>query len=170
MPKSVIFTVVCGFALLAQSGEKPVSLSEFEVARKTVDAKGAWGDNRAGDVMGLAAAILEARVQSSAAAAAVPVWKRAVAIQDGLIYDEPPAWYYPVRESLGAALLKGGDAAGAEAVFHEGLRRSPNDGRMLFGLLESLKAQKKSGAAVEVQREFERAWAGADIQLRLADL
>ena len=79
------------------------------------------------------------------------------------MYDEPPAWYYPVRESLGGALLLSGDAAGAEAVFREGMRRSPNNGRMLFGLLESLKAQKKSDAARWAQGEFDAAWKGADI-------
>ncbi len=98
----------------------------------------------------------------------MPLRKRAAALEDALVYDEPPAWYYPVRESLGGAMLKAKDAAGAEAVFHEGLRRSPNNGRMLFGLLESLRAQKKTAAA-EVQREYERAWAGAEIQLRVAD-
>ena len=87
-----------------------------------------------------------------------------------LAYDEPPAWYYPVRESLGASLLLAGDAPGAEAVFREGLRRSPNNGRMLFGLLESLKAQGKTDQAAWVEQEFKTAWNGADIQLRLKDL
>ena len=91
-------------------------------------------------------------------------------MQDALVYDEPPAWYYPVRESWGAATLLAGDAAAAEVVFHEGLRRSPNNGRMLFGLLESLKAQGKKDAAKQVQREFDNAWAGADIKLKLAEL
>ena len=67
-------------------------------------------------------------------------------------------------------MLRAGDTAGAEAVFHEGVRRSPNNGRMLFGLLECLKAQGKSDAVKEVQREFDHAWAGADLQLRLNDL
>jgi hypothetical protein len=71
---------------------------------------------------------------------------------------------------LGAALLLAKDAAGAEAVFHEGLRRSPNNGRMLFGLLESLKSQQKTQAAAEVKKEFDRAWSGSDITLRLSDL
>ena len=31
----------------------------------------------------------------------------AVAIQDGLAYIEPPAWFYPVRHNLGATLLRG---------------------------------------------------------------
>ena len=142
---------------------------EFESTRKALDPKAPWGQNTTGDVMNLASVVLEARVQTSPAAA-IPLWKRAVAIQDGLTYDEPPAWYYPVRESLGGALLSANNAAEAEAVFHEGLRRSPNNGRMLFGLLESLQTQKKTQAVAEVKKEFDRAWNGSDITLRLADL
>lgn len=142
---------------------------EFGSVMKTLDAKTPWGQNSTGDVMALAAMILEARLAESPAAA-VPVWERAVEMQDALVYDEPPAWYYPVRESLGAALVRAGDAAGAEVTFHEGLRRSPNNGRMLFGLLESLKAQGKTDALREVQREFDRAWAGADLTLKPGDL
>jgi hypothetical protein len=41
---------------------------------------------------------------------------------------------------------------------------------MLFGLLESLKAQNKSEAAVWVDREFQAAWKGADVRLRVDDL
>jgi len=87
-----------------------------------------------------------------------------------LVYDEPPVWYYPVRESLGAAMLRAGNPAGAEAAFREGLRRSPRNGRMLFGLMESLKAQKKAEAAEWVTKEYEAAWKGAEVRLRIEDL
>jgi tetratricopeptide (TPR) repeat protein len=142
---------------------------EFEKLRKALDRNIPWDTNKLGDVMDLASAALAARLESSPALA-VPKWKHAVALQDALAYDEPPAWYYPIRESLGAAMLLSGDAAGAETVFREGLRRSPNNGRMLFGLLESLKAQRKSDAIAWVQREFEAAWKGADVELRIGDL
>jgi len=142
---------------------------EFEKLRGTLDRNIPWDTNKLGDVMDLASAALEARLESTAALA-VPKWKHAVFLQDALAYDEPPAWYYPIRESLGAAMLLSGDAAGAEAVFREGLRRSPNNGRMLFGLLESLKAQGNSDAVAWVRREFEAAWKGADVELRIADL
>jgi tetratricopeptide (TPR) repeat protein len=157
---------------LAAKNRLPEARTErtaFEALRKTLDRKMPWGENNAGDILDLASVVLEARTQSTPAAA-VPFWKRAVAMQDALVYDEPPDWYYPVRESLGAALLLAKDAAGAEAVFHEGLRKSPNNGRMIFGLLQSLKAQNKSAAVAEVQREFDRAWQGADVQLKLGDL
>jgi tetratricopeptide (TPR) repeat protein len=157
------------FVFKGRAAEARTERAEFEKVRRTIDPKAPWGQNTATAVMNMASVILEARMQTSPAAA-VPLWKRAVALQDALTYDEPPAWYYPVRESLGAALLQAKDAAGAEAVFHEGLRRSPNNGRMLFGLLESLKAQNKTDAIAEVQREFDNAWKGADLTLKLNEL
>ncbi len=154
-------------ALAAQgkAQDAAVERQEFEKQRKLVNRDEPWSTNKLGDVMDLASACLGARTQGS-----VEKWKTAVAIQDHLAYDEPPAWYYPVRESLGAALLRSGDAAGAEAVFREGLRRSPNNGRMLFGLLEALKAQQKIESTPWVEREFQTAWKGADVPLRLEDL
>ena len=156
-------------AFKGRAAEARQEQGEFERLRKTVDRNGFWSTNKLGDVVDLASVVLDARLESSPARA-IPKWKRAVAIQDALVYDEPPGWYYPVRESLGAALLTSGDGAAAESVFREGLRRSPNNGRMLFGLLASLKAQKKSEAAQWVQREFDSAWRGADIVLRVKDL
>src|SRR5262249_7480478 len=137
----------------------------FERDRARVDRETQWGNSKAGQIFDLAAATLDARLSHS-----IAKWKEAVNVQDKLVYDEPPAWYYPVRESLGAALLLSGDAPGAEQVFREGLRRTPNNGRMLFGLLESLKRQGKTASAGWVEQEFKRAWSAADITLRLEEL
>ncbi|HVW87578.1 MAG TPA: hypothetical protein VHB50_22980 [Bryobacteraceae bacterium] len=152
-----------------QTDEAKQESEQFERSRSSVDRDAPWIVNKTGDILDLAAATLAARLASSPVDA-VPLWQKAVALQDALTYDEPPAWHYPIRESLGAALLRAGDASGAETVFREGLRRSPRNGRMLFGLLESLKAQNKAGAVAWVQREFDAAWKGADIELRLSDL
>ena len=38
-----------------------------------------------------------------------PVFERAAQMQEALAYMEPPYWYYPVRQSLGAALCWPGD-------------------------------------------------------------
>ena len=141
----------------------------FENGRASIPADGAWGQNKVGEVLALASEILAARVAASPVEA-VPHWQRAVAMQDALTYDEPPAWYYPLRESLGSALLRSGKQAEAEAVFREGVKRSPRNGRMLFGLMETLKAQNKMDAADAVRREFEAVWAKADVKLSLEDL
>jgi len=65
---------------------------------------------------------------------ALELMRTAVKLQDEMPYSEPPAWFYPVRESLGALLLRAGSAAESEAVFRENLQRSPNDPRALLGL------------------------------------
>src|SRR5262249_60112710 len=94
--------------------------------------------------------------------------QQAVAIQDALPYIEPPSWFYPVRQTLGAALLRQGRAAEAEVVYREDLRQYPNNGWALFGLAESLRAQGRDAEAVEVQQRFDQAWQQADVALTSA--
>ena len=95
---------------------------------------------------------------------------KGVAIEDALGYDEPPAWYLPTRESLGAALLRSGHAAEAEREFRADLERNRRNGRSLFGLMSALASQSRTDDAVFVRQEFETAWRHADTQLRLEDL
>jgi tetratricopeptide (TPR) repeat protein len=128
-----------------------------------------WGNNKPADMLAVAGEVLAARLADSPVAA-IPRWQRAVEIQDSFVYDEPPAWYYPIRESLGAALLRAGKSAEAEAVFREGLRRNPRNGRMLFGLLEALRAEKKTDAAEWIDREYREAWKHAEVKIRMEDL
>jgi tetratricopeptide (TPR) repeat protein len=157
---------------LAARGDRAGAARErdaFAAVKAAVPADQQWGQNKAAAVLALASEALAARMGSSPAEA-ISHWQRAVQMQDALVYDEPPDWYYPLRESLGAALLRANRAAEAEKVFREGVQRSPRNGRMLFGLMESLKAQKKDEEAGWVGREFEAVWAKADIKLRLEDL
>ncbi len=91
--------------------------------------------------------------------------EEAVKLQDGLAYIEPPAWYYPVRQTLGAALLKQGKATEAEAVYREDLRQYPKNGWSLFGLMKSLEVQGKNQEMNEVKAQFEKAWSNADVAI-----
>ena len=102
--------------------------------------------------------------------AAIRNWRAAVEAQDKLNYTEPPDWYYPVRESLGAALLANNRSKEAEAVFREDLRRNPRNPRSLFGLKASLSAQHLDTDAAWIQREFEKVWNNADGALKIGDL
>jgi tetratricopeptide (TPR) repeat protein len=139
---------------------------EFERRRKAVAPEAIWINNKASDVLQLASHVLAARMGGDD----VEQYRRAIAIQDGLIYDEPPPWFYPVRESLGAALLRKGDAKGAEMVFREDLDKTPRNGRTLFGLMKALEAQGRKADAQWVRIEFDRAWKKAQVELRMEDL
>jgi len=129
-------------------------------------------NNKTRDVLKIADDVLAAKIALAQKdnAKAIPLLQEAVAIQDSLKYGEPPDWFYPVRESLGAAMLMNGDAAGAEKVFRADLEKNPRNARSLFGLRESLVAQGKKYDAQFVNREFAEAWKNADTKLRMQDL
>jgi tetratricopeptide (TPR) repeat protein len=139
------------------------------IARMPADAP--FGFNSARTILNLAAAALDARISSAKddRKAAIECWKKAVEIQDGLNYDEPPDWYYPVRESLGGALFLDGQYEEAENVFRADLARNPRNGRSLFGLQQSLNAQNKKADAEWVEQAFEAAWKNADVELHIED-
>jgi Tfp pilus assembly protein PilF len=111
-------------------------------------------------VFAVGAAELRAKIARGKgdAAGEIAALREAVAAQDELSYMEPPEWHYPVREALGAAMLRHGKASEAEAVFRRDLEMNPRNGRSLYGLLQSLKAQGNSIGAESVRREYEEAW------------
>ncbi|HVW65502.1 MAG TPA: hypothetical protein VHB01_10845 [Nitrosospira sp.] len=91
--------------------------------------------------------------------------ERAVRLEDGLAYTEPPEWQGPARLTLGAMLLESGRPAEAETVYWEDLGRNRNNGWALYGLLQALHAQNKHGQAALVEARFREAWARADVEL-----
>lgn len=119
------------------------------------------------DMLGLAADVLagELAARRGNPDAAVTHLLRAVAAQDGHWFTEPPPWYFPVRQSLGAVLLGARRAAEAEAVYRDDLRRNPENGWSLYGLAQSLRGQGKVDEAAAVEARFRRAWAQADVPL-----
>lgn len=96
---------------------------------------------------------------------AVKSLQKAVYLQDQLLYTEPPSWYYPVRHSLGTVLLAANRPAEAEAVYREDLRRNPENGWSLYGLVQSLRIQNKDEEATVTEQRFHAAWARADVTL-----
>ena len=120
-------------------------------------------NNKTKDILKIAENVLGAKISltKNDMDATVNQLRAAVAVQDGLKYDEPQDWFYPVRESLGAVLLKIGDYAGAEEVFRADLERNPRNPRSLFGLEQALKAQDRNYDAGFVRKQFDANWKGA---------
>ena len=129
-------------------------------------------NNKARDILKIADNVLGARiaVAKNDNDSAIRMLQEAVAVQDGLNYGEPPDWFFPVRESLGAVLLRAGKPDEAEKVFRADLDKNPRNPRSLFGLKQSLDAQKRSYEAGFVQKQFDAAWKGADTKLTAEEL
>ena len=96
---------------------------------------------------------------------AITHFLEAAKIEDAGLYFEPPKWYYPIRHSLGAALVKAGRPAEAEKVYREDLQRFPDNGWSLFGLAQALRAQGKNTESAGAEARFRKAWTDADVTL-----
>ncbi len=114
---------------------------------------------------GIATDILSAKVAGLRAKneEMLTLLRKAVVSQDALPYMEPPYWYYPIRQTLGAALVQAGQPAEAEVVFREDLERNRGNGWSLYGLEESLRALGKEEAADSVHAMLKEKWVLADI-------
>lgn len=104
-----------------------------------------------------AARIAEARGDLDAAAKS---FETAIAIEDTLAYMEPPYWYYPIRQSLGAVRLRQNRLNEAEQAFRDSLGKVRNNGWALHGLAEVYRQQGKADAQAAAQKAFEQAWFG----------
>jgi tetratricopeptide (TPR) repeat protein len=163
----------CALAAKGETAQAEAERAAMEAVYKQLPPGPALGMeyNDWSTIHDLAAHTLEARIAAARgdSGAAIEHWRAAVAVQDKMNYDEPPDWYYPVRESLGAALLLSGKAEEAEQVFREDLQKNPRNPRSLFGLWQSLDAQKRTADEQWVRTAFDAAWRGGPGQLHLAD-
>ena len=78
---------------------------------------------------------------------------------------EPPFWYYPVNQSLGAALYRQGKYDEARQAFMASLAQSPNNGWALYGLARAQRALGQDAAATDSERRQRDAWQWADVTL-----
>ena len=169
LPTATVFWHFARGLALAGTGK----LDEAEAEHKIVaDAEAATSpdaifqmpiNNKTKDVLTIAENVLGAKISfaKNDMDATVNQLRAAVAAQDLLKYDEPEDWFYPVRESLGAVLLKIGDYPGAEEVFRADLARHPRNPRSLFGLEQALKSLDHGYDAGFVRKQFDANWKGA---------
>lgn len=124
------------------------------------------------EVMQIARTVILARVAQAKGdkAAAVTQFEKAAALQDALPYTEPPYWYYPVRQSLGAALLQAGRHADAQQQFERALKRAPANGWSYYGLAELHKSRGNAAAARKAEADLAKTWIGDRKLLQISNL
>lgn len=125
-----------------------------------------FGQNYATNLLAIARNVLAGEIfaQASQLDAATASLQEAVKIEDTLLYDEPPDWIQPVRHTLGAVLLRAGQASEAAQVYREELQRYPENGWALMGLRDALRRQGKDSDARIADARFKKAWARADVK------
>jgi tetratricopeptide (TPR) repeat protein len=101
---------------------------------------------------------------------AITLLRKAAETEDTIPYMEPPYWYYPVRQSLGAALLQTGKAEEAAKEFQAALEHARGSAWALFGLKEAAKARGDAAAEAKAAEELAKAWQGDPAMLSLGRL
>ena len=121
------------------------------------------------DLLTLAEAVARGRLATARGRhlEAADHYRRAAEIEASLPYQEPPYWYYPVNQSLGAALYQAGRPAEAAVAFRYALAQTPNNGWALYGLARSEAAQGHADEAATAEAALRAAWLGDRRWLRM---
>ena len=121
------------------------------------------------DLLSLAEAVARGRLATARGRhlEAADHYRRAADIEADLPYQEPPYWYYPVNQSLGAALYQAGRPAEAAVAFRYALAQTPANGWALYGLARSEAAQGHADEAATAEAALRAAWLGDGRWLRM---
>ncbi len=127
----------------------------------------ATGVNTIGSLLEVAHHALEGQIAAAAGDidGAEMHLRVAIALEDALIYEEPPPWYHPTRLMLAGILLDAGRAADAEVLYREDLETYPENGWSLHGLKRSLEMQNRTDEAAQLTDRLTMAWRHADVVL-----
>ena len=143
------------------------SLEKINTEKSLEGYRVTFSRNGAKAILDIAAEVLAAELSAKKGDYdnAIARLHRAVLMEDNLIYNEPPDWHVPVRQSLGAVLIDAGKYAEAEAIYWQDLEQNRENGWSLFGLMQSLRAQGKDEKAAAIEERYKSAWKRADVQL-----
>jgi hypothetical protein len=149
------------------NAKKELKIVKEYAADKSLESKLIWDMNGVLDLVNIAALSLEAEIlmYNRQYDQSAELLKKAAAIEDNLIYQEPPDWFFSVRHSLGHVLIQAKRYNEAKKVYLDDLYSFPENGWALMGLYNSLKSQGKAVEAAAVKKRFDEAWKWADITI-----
>jgi tetratricopeptide (TPR) repeat protein len=162
-----LYATSVALAAKNQPADARERLAQLDTLIAGLPAEVPAGQNTLRDVLAIARRVAAARISSAEGRGedAIRDLREAVVLEDGLAYDEPAGWFFPVRHVLGAELLRRGKANDAEKIYRDDLGRHPGNGWALYGLTQALKAEGRGAEAGAAEAEFRTAWRRATISI-----
>ncbi len=147
--------------------EEEIAELEKYLNNESIEELIVWGINSSGLLVQIAYEVSmgEFEAKRKNYDLAISHLKKSVELEGQLRYDEPPTWFYPCRQNLGAVLIQAGRYNEAQIVYEENLSEIPNNGWGLFGLQQALLMQGRIKEADDVEKQFNEAWKYSDLQL-----
>jgi tetratricopeptide (TPR) repeat protein len=151
-----------GYARKQRAAEAQKEIDALMVIENGADLKALVAHGVPANVVTIARIVATGRLADARGdlPGAIKAYREAVPLQDGLPYDEPPKWYYPVRQSLGAALLRAGQLDEAEIAFRTSFAKTPSNGWALRGLMEVYRQRGDQAALAATRKRFDTTWLG----------
>ncbi len=158
------FNRAVAYAARGQVAEAQRERDVFRQKRDAVPADAMMAINKAHDILAIADHFLDGEIayRQGRIDESVAALREAAALEDKLVYMEPPEWVQPVRHTLGAVLMSADRYDEAAKVYQEDLKKWPENGWSLYGMSRCRRMGGDVREAADYERRFNAVWAGAD--------
>lgn len=177
----ILYGRAIALANLGRPEEARAAVDAFAAAYAAVPEERMLFNNSARDLLAVAEQMMlgEVAFKAGRREEGLAHLRRAVALDDGLMYEEPWGWPQPTRHALGALLMEAGNHAEAEAVYRADLgldgrlprpSQHPRNVWALHGLHECLSRRGETVEIVHIRAQLDQALARADVPIRASCL
>ncbi|MGM5471102.1 hypothetical protein ACS386_12560 [Flavobacteriaceae bacterium LMO-SS05] len=144
-------------------------LTQLELLEKDESLKDItiWDINSVYELVRIAQKVLNAEILAKERKFedSISLLKEAIAMEDALNYNEPPDWFFSIRQHLGAIEIETGHYKEAIVTYTEDLKRLPKNGWAYHGLMMAYEKLKDDKNFKKTKALFEKSWAYADVKL-----
>lgn len=134
---------------------------------KALEKMTIWQINSMSNIVNIADKVLKAEILASERnySQSIKLLQKAVKIEDGLNYNEPPDWFFSTRHHLGAIFIEAGKYNEAIKVYEEDLKQFPKNGWAYHGMKLAYQKLNNKAKAAEMDKLINDAWANADVKI-----
>ena len=159
---------------MAYLGKKDFDKAKSELAKLEIISKDPymkqmtiWGINSMDQILQIASNVLKGEILASKKnyKESIPLFEKAISIEDQLNYNEPPDWFFSVRHHLGAVQIESKKYNAAITTYKKDLKQFPNNGWAQHGLKLAYKKLGKQNLVNDIDKEIAKSWATADIKI-----
>ncbi len=173
----MLYARAVAHSALGNIAEAEEAQSQFVAAKERVPDTRRVHNNTVIDLLEVADAMLEGELEYRRGNhdVAFEHLRRAVEVEDNLLYDEPWGWMQPTRHALGALLLEQERFEEAEAVYRADLgldgtlsraSQHPNNLWSLFGLQQCLQHRGEEVEARLINQQLDLALARSEVPVK----
>lgn len=126
-----------------------------------------WGINKVKDIVQIASLVLSAEIEAKSGQydESIKQLYQAIALEDALNYQEPPDWFFSVRQILGHVLIDAKKYDEAIKIYKEDLSWIPKNGWSYHGLKKAYQSKEAKNELKKLEPFVIESWKYAEVEL-----